>query len=56
MNIDIEEYLKDEYTKEVLLAEAIIHYLMNGYIIDQEEIAKEIRTDYLKNMIRKYLK
>jgi len=55
MNIDIEEYLKDEYTKEVLLSEAIIQYLMNGYIIDDDEIENEIKSEHMKNMIRKYV-
>ena len=55
MNIDVEEYLKDEYAREVMLSEAIIQYLMNGYIIDQDQINNEIKSEHMRNMIRKYI-
>lgn len=55
MNIDVEEYLKDDYAREVMLSEAIIQYLMNGYIIDQDEIDNEIKSEHMRKMIRKYI-
>lgn len=55
MNIDVEEYLKDEYSREVMLSEAIIQYLMNGYIIDPNEINIEIKSEHMRNMIKKYI-
>lgn len=56
MNIDIEEYLKDDYYKEVMLTEAIIQYLMNGYTVDEEDINDNIKSEKMRMAIKKYIK
>jgi len=55
MNIDFEKYIKDDYSKEVLLAEVIIQYLMEGYTTTRDEIRDAIKSDKMRNIIYKYM-
>ena len=38
MNIDLEEYLQDDYTREAMVAEAAIQAMMDGAYFDPEDI------------------
>ncbi len=55
MNIDFEKSIKDEYIKEVLIAEVIIQYLMDGYTINESEVNRVIKSDKMRKTIKKYI-
>ncbi|MDR2828073.1 MAG: helix-turn-helix domain-containing protein [Acholeplasmatales bacterium] len=55
MNIDFEEYIKNESYKETFVGEVIIEYLQNGYSIEKEDIQNNIKRESLKNIIYKYM-
>ncbi|MCF7930689.1 MAG: helix-turn-helix domain-containing protein [Acholeplasmataceae bacterium] len=54
MNIDFEQYIKNDRYKETMLAEVIIQHLMNGYHIEKSDIDSNIKSDKLRNIIYKY--
>jgi len=54
MNIDFEQYIKNDRYKETMLSEVIIQYLMNGYHIEKKDIEHYIKSDKLRNIIYKY--
>ena len=56
MNIDFEESIKDDYIKEVLIAKAIIQYLMDGYTVNKTELDTFIKSEKMRNTIEKYIK
>lgn len=55
VHIDIESYLKDESGRELLLAEAVIQYISNGYIVDAEEINEYFPTLKIREKIKRYM-
>ncbi|MFA7156359.1 MAG: helix-turn-helix transcriptional regulator [Bacilli bacterium] len=55
MNIDFEKYYQDEYSKEVLLSEVIIQYLMEGYSTSKLDVDTFIKTDKMRAIIYKYI-
>ncbi|MCH3976994.1 MAG: helix-turn-helix transcriptional regulator [Bacilli bacterium] len=55
MNIDFEKYMKDESSKEVLITEIIIQYLMDGYTITKEEVNSVVQSAKMRNLIYKYI-
>ena len=55
MHIDIESYLMDEKGRENLLAEAVIQYISNGYIVDAEEIKEHFPTSKIREKIKRYM-
>ncbi len=55
MNIDFEKYYEDEYSKEVLLAEVIIQYLMEGFTTTKSEVDVFVKTDKMRGIIYKYI-
>jgi transcriptional regulator with XRE-family HTH domain len=55
MNIDFEQYMKDNRYKEVMFAEVIIQYLMSGYYMDLDEIKQFVKSEKLIALIGKYL-
>jgi transcriptional regulator with XRE-family HTH domain len=55
MNIDFEEYMQNESYRETFLGEVIIQYLMNGYVIDKQDIEKNIKREKLKTIIYRYI-
>lgn len=55
MNIDFEKSIKDDYIKEVLIAEVIIQYLMDGYTINESEVNRVIKSDKMRKTIKKYI-
>ncbi len=54
MNFDIENCFLDESGKELLLAEAVIQSLLNGYSVDEADIDAYFTSDSLKRQINKY--
>ncbi len=56
MNIDIEEYLADVYTREALVAEAIIGCIQNGTYIDISDVKREIQHEHWVKIITEYAK
>lgn len=54
LNVDVEGYLEDENGGEMLLAEAVIQCLINGYRIEGEDIEAHFQSESLKRKIRKY--
>lgn len=55
MNIDFEAYYQDDYTKEVMLTEVIIQYIIDGYETSKEEIDHYIKSSKMRNIIYKYI-
>lgn len=56
MNIDIESDLKDSYTRECHLAEAVISFLNEGYQIDINEIDNHFKSEKMRNIVKKFMK
>lgn len=56
MNIDIEAYLNDSHSRECMLAEAIVQYLLNGYTVDPEDIDLHIQAEKMRATIKKYMR
>lgn len=56
MNIDMEEYLKDPYTKEALIAEAALQCIRAGAYMDLSDIKKGFGYDHWRNTVLKYAK
>lgn len=58
MNIDLEEYLQDSYTREAMIAEAAIQAMMDGAYFSPEDIETEFEhqhwVDNVKEYARKY--
>lgn len=55
MNIDFEEYMRNDYYKEVMFAEVVIQYLMNGYSVDLNDVKQHIKSDKMLGIVKKYL-
>ncbi len=55
MNIDFEEYYQDEYSKDVLLSEVIIQYLMEGFSTSKSEVDTFVKTEKMRGIIYKYI-
>ena len=55
MHIDIESYLMDGRGREYLLAEAVIQYISDGYIVDAEEIGEHFPTAKIREKIKRYM-
>lgn len=55
MNIDFEAYYQDEDSREVMLSEVIIQYLIDGYETSKEEVDQYIKSLKMRNIIYKYL-
>ena len=54
MNFDIENCFIDESGKELLLAEAVIQSLLNGYSVDEADIDEHFSSEAVKRQINKY--
>ena len=54
MNFDIENCFIDKAGKELLLAEAVIQSLLNGYSVDDTDIDKHFTSEAIKRQINKY--
>lgn len=54
MNMDIESYLQDEYTKEAMLAEAIVQCLQNGAYIDISDVKRGFVNPHWQDIVISY--
>ncbi len=55
MNIDFEQYIKNENYKETMIAEAIIQYLMLGYQVNVDDLKEHIKSEKVRNIIYRYI-
>ena len=55
MNIDFEKYIKEDDSKEVIIAEIIIQYLMDGYQTTKEEIDNVVKSKRMRDIVYKYI-
>ena len=55
LTFNIEDFLQNEEGREILLAEAIIQCLVNGYQIDSIEIERCIHSEQLRRKVKKYV-
>jgi len=53
--INIDECLRNDIGKELLLAEAVIHKLTNGYYLDEDDVDNSFKTATIRRKIKKYL-
>ena len=56
MNIDFENYIKEEYTYEALLAEAIIQCIRCGAYVDMSDIKRELKSEHWSEIVQKFAK
>lgn len=54
MNLDFETAISDEYHQEVLLAEAVIHYIVEGFTFNIEDIDEFFKSQKMKTIILRY--
>ena len=54
MNMEIEEYLRQPYTYEAMVAEAAIQCMLSGYYIDLKDIEKGFISEHWKKLVSKY--
>ena len=50
MNIDLEEYLQDSYTREAMISEAAIQAVMDGAYFDPEDIRTGFKHQHWVDM------
>ncbi|MGD9910526.1 MAG: helix-turn-helix domain-containing protein [Candidatus Izemoplasmatales bacterium] len=55
MNIDFEKDYQDTYSRDVLISEVIIQYLIDGYFTTKEEVETYVHSDKMKNIIFRYI-
>lgn len=56
MNIDLEEYLKDDYTREAMVAEAAIQAMEDGAYFSLEDIEKGFVHQHWIDNVKEYAK
>ena len=54
MDIEMEAYLQDSFTKEGLIAEAAIQGIQSGAYLDMSNIKKEFEYEHWAKMLVKY--
>lgn len=56
MNIEMEKYLSQPYTREAMIAEAAIQCMMNGAYIDITDIQKSFSFEHWRNNVTEQAK
>lgn len=56
MGLDIEVSLKDEYSRECLLAEAVIQLITEGNVVSVDEIKENFRSEKMTDTVLRYHK
>ncbi len=51
MNMDVEAYLQESYTREALLTEAVLQSIQNGAYIDLSDIKKGFEYPHWRDMV-----
>ena len=54
MNIEFEKYLSESFTREAMIAEALIQCLMNGAYVDPSDVRKNFTHEHWVNIVLKY--
>ena len=54
MNIDMEAYLRDPYTREALIAEAAIQLMADGAYVDLTDIKKSFQSEHWSKIVSQY--
>ena len=54
MNIELEKYLSQPFTKEALVAEAAMQCIMNGAYMDMTDIKKGFESEHWANMVAEF--
>ena len=55
MNIDIEEYLANKESKEVMITEVLIQHILNGGTIDIIQVEKNISNPKMIKILKEYI-
>ncbi|MBQ9121421.1 MAG: methyltransferase domain-containing protein [Clostridia bacterium] len=55
LQINIENYLYDEDGRQMLLAEALIECLMNGYYVEEADVDANFHSESIRRKIKKHL-
>lgn len=55
MNIDIEEYLSNKESKEVMITEVLVQHIMNGGTIDIRQVEKNISNPKMIKILKDYI-
>ena len=55
MDVDILTYLRDPQTRGMMVVEALIQGIMNGYTLDMDEVSAQIQNPRMVEIIRGYL-
>ncbi len=54
MNMDIETYLQDSYTREALLAETVLQHIQKGAYVNPMDISKSFCYPHWKKIVSEY--
>ena len=54
MNIELEKYLSQPFTKEALVAKAAMQCIMNGAYMDMTDIKKGFESEHWANMVAEF--
>ncbi|MFL8906045.1 helix-turn-helix domain-containing protein [Helcococcus kunzii] len=55
MNIDLEEYLANKESREVMITEVLVQHIMNGGKIDINEAEKYISSNKMIKILKEYI-
>ena len=51
MNIELEKYLSESYTREAMIAEALVQCIMNGAYVDPSDVKKGFEHEHWSNCV-----
>jgi transcriptional regulator with XRE-family HTH domain len=51
MNIELEKYLSESYTREAMIAEALVQCIMNGAYVDPSDVKKGFEQEHWSNCV-----
>ena len=54
MNIELEKYLSESYTREAMIAEALVQCIMNGAYVDPSDVKKGFEHEHWSNCVLSY--
>lgn len=54
MNIDLETYLKDEKTREIMYVEVVLQYISNGGYVDMDDVRSYFKNQKMIKYIEDY--
>lgn len=54
MNIELEKYLSESYSREAMIAEALVQCIMNGAYVDPSDVKKGFEHEHWINCVLSY--